>query len=183
MKSYSQAGQDLFVISLFYQGYKGIFVDIGCGVPDKINNTLLLEENGWVGLSLDIADYKEQWKIRKTPFVQVDALMTEFDVLFKMFKLPQIIDYLSLDIEGEGNRYKALERVMKAGYDFKVMTIEHDSYGGYDATERQPQRRLLSKLGYSLQRPDVTFGGKPFEDWWINPKYIRHDDTRIKDVV
>jgi hypothetical protein len=171
--TYSQSGQDQFVLSLFYEGYKGVFVDIGCEYPKLINNTLLLEENGWMGISLDILDFSEEWKIRNTPFICADALMCDFNKLFIQYNLPRIIDYLSLDIEGEGERYLALKRVIECEYEFKVITVEHDVYRGYELSERMPQRKLLTERGYSLLYPDVISDtGVVFEDWWINPKYI-----------
>lgn len=176
MNTYSQIGQDLWVLSLFPEGYKGTFVDIGSGHPTEINNTMLLELKGWKGISIDKYPFNELWykkAIRKQPFIWGDALLYDYKSLFKSYGLYKPIDYLSIDIEGEGNRFKALQRVMESKYVFKVMTIEHDVYCGFDLTERQPQRKLLNDLGYVLCKPDVEFGGNAFEDWWINPKYIR----------
>ena len=170
MITYSQVGQDKFVLSFFKDDYKGFFIDIGCQLPDKINNTLLLEKHGWNGISFDIVDYGKEWETRRTPFICADVLTCDFNE----FKVPKIIDYLSLDIDQFGGaRYKALERVIDFGFEFKVITIEHDVYVGYDESERQPQRKLLKELGYSLRYPDVCNMGVPFEDWWINPKYIK----------
>ena len=38
MESYSQCGQDLFVINLLNKD-NGTFLDLGCYLPKKINNT------------------------------------------------------------------------------------------------------------------------------------------------
>lgn len=173
LHSFSQAGQDLFVLSLFEEGYKGTFLDVGCGDPIEINNTYLLEQQGWKGLSIDIQYMHEKWLImRKTPFICIDALKCYYQTLIQMFELGDTIDYLSLGIEGYGHRFQALERIMDQGLEFKVITIEHDVYAIREEIERTPQRELLTKLGYILYKADVEFGGKPFEDWWINPKYI-----------
>jgi hypothetical protein len=175
MEKYSQAGQDEFVISLFDEKYCGTFLDIGCRLPNEINNTILLEENGWSGISLDIMDFSDEWKIRTTPFIIEDALKCDYENLFKIHKMPKVIDYLSLDIEGDGLRFLALEKIMKSGVEFKVITIEHDVYRGYDMAERMPQRNLLNGLGYFLVCSNVTLSGNPFEDWWVNPKHISED--------
>jgi len=171
---YSQLYQDEFVVSLFDKDYKGTYVDVGCQLPDKINNTLLLEENGWWGISIDIENYTEQWKSRKTKFIQCDALNCKYDVIFDSNNIPKIIDYLNIDIEGEGNRFAALKKVMEAGYEFKIITIEHDAYRGYDLSERQLQRKFLHELGYVLLCADVYIDNPKYamEDWWINPKYF-----------
>ena len=170
---YSQAGQDKFVLSLFDKSHKGTFVDIGCQLPDEINNTLRLEENGWTGVSIDIENYGEEWKTRKSVFVCQDALTCDYSKLFEQYQMPKVIDYLSLDIEGDGTRYQALKRVMESGYEFKVMTIEHDVYRGYYLTETWPQRKLLQEMGYFLLCCDVSHDFFPYEDWWINPKYLK----------
>ena len=135
MLSNSQAGQDKWILSLFKKGYKGTFLDIGCGKPKDINNTLLLEQKGWNGYSIDLLNYSEQWTTRKSKFIQADALTYNYNEL----QLPEIIDYLSLDIEGEGLRFQALKRVCDFGLKFKAITIEHDSYRGYQKTEAEPQ--------------------------------------------
>ena len=83
MKSYSQVGQDLFVLSLFPKGYEGIFLDFGCQEPKKINNTLLLEEHGWLGFSFDIVDYSEQWETRQTLFICTSYLFESGDSISK----------------------------------------------------------------------------------------------------
>jgi hypothetical protein len=167
MKSYSQAGQDKWVLSLFEHGYKGTFLDIGCSKPKEINNTYLLELNGWDGVSIDLLDYSKEWQSRKTKFVQLDALTCDYKPLG-----PDVIDYLSLDIEGEGHRFAALKRVIMSGLIFKCITIEHDIYRGYLHSEAEPQRELLTLSGYKLVKQNVSHKGLPFEDWWINPKYF-----------
>jgi hypothetical protein len=163
MKSNSQAGQDLFVLSQFPQGYKGVFLDIGCSLPVVLNNTLLLEEHGWNGYSFDIIDYSKEWKKRNTRFICADVLKVDF----LRYISKKEIDYLSLDIEGDGCRYAALKRLIDYGFTFKVITIEHDSYRGFTKTEKEPQRKLLKEQGYTLINADVKNNGLIFEDWWI----------------
>lgn len=172
--SYSQGGQDKFILSLFDKNYEGTFVDVGCQLPNEINNTLLLEKNGWTGISIDIEDYSQEWKTRKNVFICCDALLCNYKNLFSQYFMPKVIDYLSLDIEGDGLRYQALKKVIESNHEFKVITIEHDLYRGYDISERQPQRKLLREMGYFLLCSDVYIDNKnfPFEDWWVNPKYF-----------
>jgi FkbM family methyltransferase len=174
---YSQIGQDKFVLSFFNNKYHGTFLDIGCQLPEEINNTMLLEENGWTGLSLDIEDYSEEWKERKNPFIQADALTCDYYELFKKHNMASVIDYLSIDIEGDGSRIACLKKILDTGYEFKVITIEHDAYRGFDETERKPQRELLTKKKYTLLNPDIELDGQAVEDWWINPKYIKNGAT------
>ncbi len=171
---YSQIQQDQFVISVLNQPRTGTFVDIGCHRPFEISNTLLLEEKGWTGIAMDIVDYSHEWSARKTPFILANALDCEFSDIFQSFDLPIIIDYLSVDLDGKGSRFKAIERLTSTDYHFKVITLEHDVYKkGYREAEQQPQRRLLSRLGYVLVAADVDGGnGLPMEDWWVNTKFV-----------
>ena len=182
MAKYSQAKQDKFVLSFFKEGYSGTFVDVGCWMPDEINNTLLLEEHGWYGVSFDITDMSYDWKLRGTPFICANALTCDFKKLFEENLIPKVVDYLSLDVEGDGDRFNALVNVFKSGYEFKIITIEHDAWRGYIETERNPQREFLNKNGYFLLCSNVAGKRVPFnpmEDWWINPKYINKEEYMI----
>ena len=129
MKNYSQIGQDLFVQKLI--GSTGYFVEIGGYLPIEINNTYLLELSGWEGISLDIIDYTEKWKVRKTPLLVEDALTCDFNSIFDLYDAPEVIDYLSVDVEKEGERYKSLLNCWKANKNYKIITIEHDAHIGY----------------------------------------------------
>ena len=180
MESYSQCGQDLFVASLLKGGDKK-FLDLGCYLPKKINNTYLLELNGWDGVSVDIIDYSEEWKNRKTPFLQQDCFNIDFNSFLSEHYSNKTIDYLSLDMEKVGDRYKLLEKVLLTDYEFKIITIEHDSYLGeqYVKNEKEPQREMLKRHGYTLLCSDVAHWQSPeffYEDWWINKKYFNEDE-------
>ena len=159
----SQVGQDVWVLSLFPEGYKGFFLDLGCNLPIEINNTYLLEQHGWTGIAVDIADYSKEWKQRKTIFICKDA----FEINFSSY-LPPVVDYLSLDIDGCGYNYRALKILLDAGFKFKVITIEHNLYLGenYNQAERLPQRELLLNNRYKLVKADVECENAKFEDWW-----------------
>lgn len=180
---YSQAGQDQFVNHFINHG---TWVDIGCAWPDHLNNTLLLEENGWWGVNLDLQFY--DWN-RKTPFIQADALGCNWKDIFHQFSLPPVIDYLNLDIEGDGLRFRALKNIIKTGVEFKIITIEHDAYRGYGESERKPQRELLTQKGYDLVCSNVLSMDNEMEDWWINPKYLtgyehlRCDCSPWKEII
>lgn len=171
----SQSGQDLFVLKLI-KNNKPYFVDIGCWKPIELNNTYLLENNSWNGLSIDITDLSGEWKIRKSKFIAANALEIDYTKLFDENKAPKVIDYLTIDVEGNGDRFLTLKKVLESNREFKIITIEHDSYRGYELTEAKPQRELLLNNGYFLLCSDVTLSGNPFEDWWINPKYFNEDE-------
>lgn len=179
----SQAGQDVFVQLMLPHGKT--FVDVGCNLPIELNNTHALEKAGWTGVSLDINDFSSQWSdVRKTKFVQEDALKCDYRKLFTDNNLESPIDYLNLDIEGNGHRFKALKKIMESGYEFKIITIEHDAYRGQEHSEREPQREFLKSKKYRLLCGNVCFGNVPFEDWYIKPEYFTNDRyKRIGDFV
>ena len=180
MKSYSQCGQDLFVHYL-NEGKSGKFLDLGCSLPMKINNTYLLELNGWDGISLDIQNFNTQWEQRKCKFILADCLNQNYNELLKDYYDDKVIDYLTLDMEGCGDRYKLLQKIIESDYTFKIITIEHDAYLGSDFVNKEqiPQRELLKSKGYQLICSDVSHAKNPelfFEDWWVNPQYFEESD-------
>ena len=96
--------------------------------------------------------------------------------MFDNNSLPNIIDYLNVDIEGNGDRFNALTKVFESNREFKIITIEHDCYRGYDLTEAEPQRKFLLEKGYVLLCSNVSLENNPFEDWWVNPKYFNENE-------
>jgi hypothetical protein len=170
--SFSQAGQDIFVSYLSRTTDQKYFLDVGCWVPDTINNTLKLENEGWYGVSIDITDLSKEWSVRKTKFIASDALTINYEQLFDDNNFPKVVDYLTIDLEGFDTRIKTLRKIFESTREFKILTIEHDSYRGYEQSEKIPQREFLSKLGYVLVGDNIHLSGNPFEDWWVNPKYI-----------
>lgn len=180
-EDYSQAGQDKFVNYLINDTNEHYFVDIGCWHPKTLNNTLLLEENGWRGISIDITDLSNEWKSRNTPFYLGNALTIDYSELLQKYNIPMVVDYLNVDIEGDGGRFSALKKVFESKREFKVITIEHDIYRGYEETETIPQRNFLISQGYVLVCSNVCLSNNPFDDWWINPKYI--DEKKYKHLI
>lgn len=179
LKSFSQCGQDLFVINLL-KITNGTFLDLGCYLPKNINNTYLLELHGWTGISLDINNYSKEWEVRNNKFIQCDCLSQDYNKLLSENYDNNVIDYLTLDMEILGDRYKLLKIILETNYEFKVITIEHDSHLGdsYINNEKIPQRELLIEKGYILVCSDVSHKDFPddyYEDWWVNKKYIGKD--------
>jgi hypothetical protein len=180
---YAQLCQDLFAYIMIEGKRDGYYIDVGCRNPFRTNNTWFLEEKlNWKGISIDINDHHAEWRQRESNFVQMDALNGDFRSLFKKFNVPKVVDYLTHDLEGDGDRYKGLINMPFDEYEFKIITIEHDAYQvnkNYNIdlgkTERKPQRDFLSK-GYELVASNVkSHAGDTQEDWWVHPKYIPRD--------
>lgn len=174
---YSQAKQDRFVYKLLYEFEdktdQGYYLEIGASDPVFINNTYFLEKNcNWKGVSIDISDqYRNDWvSVRNNPLIIQDALLVDYRLATRGF--PKVIDYLSLDVDSVYDQ--VLSKVLDAGLEFKVITIEHDSYR-FGNIYRDKERELLRKAGYYLLFSDIANLGNPYEDWWINPSYFSRE--------
>jgi len=68
-QSYSQYGQDIYILERI--GCNGIYVEVGANHPVRLNNSYLLEKNGWIGLSIDpLNKYSEEWAVKRNqPFM------------------------------------------------------------------------------------------------------------------
>jgi hypothetical protein len=178
MESHSCGSQDVFAWTVLGKPSQGTFVDIGSCFPIQGNNTYMLEKNGFNGLSFDIMDMSHQYSMnRSTRFIQADA--KTYDIRYSMreyFGNQKIIDYLTFDVDDDG--IQCLRNMPLDEYEFKVMTVEHDSYRLGD-TQKTQMREILSK-DYKLICSNVSIDGNIYEDWWINPKYI-HIDVMCPD--
>lgn len=161
---YSQEKQDEFVLHMM-NGKVGEYLEVGASHPIDINNTFLLEQHGWTGLSIDIDDScRNIWlEKRKNPLIIADALTFEYPQ-------KERIDYLQIDVDPSETSFKALLQVLKSKTRFSIITYETDAYA--DNTYVQPSRQLLQSEGYKLIRADVMCGFGPFEDWYIDPLVI-----------
>jgi hypothetical protein len=161
---YSQARQDDFVLHMM-GGKIGEYLEIGASHPININNTFLLEQHGWSGVSIDIDDCCSNiWaEKRKNPLIIADALT---------FNYPQKkrIDYLQIDVEPSETNFKALLQVLKSNTRFSIITYETDAY--IDDSFVQPSRQILQSQGYKLIYPDVMCEFGAFEDWYIDTSVI-----------
>lgn len=176
---YSQAGQDIYVYKLIGDG--GTYFEIGSGEPIKCNNTYLLENNGWKGVSIE---QEEKWvndflKIRKNKCIQGDSRKMDIKKILDENFDNKVIDYLSLDVDEA--THDTFLNIPFDDYTFKVITVEHDKYSNGDELQKFLRKNLYS-LGYELICSDVCFrwnnGGGPFEDWWVHPKHV--DVSKLK---
>ena len=56
-KTYSQNGEDIFIIKFFKNKTNGIYVDLGAFHPTRHSNTQKLYSLGWVGTNIDLNPY------------------------------------------------------------------------------------------------------------------------------
>jgi len=178
-KSWSQAGQDLFVIEACEYKKNGTFVEIGAMHSSYMSNTYLLEtEFDWSGVSFEIDPLRadEFNKNRKTQCIIGDATVADYALILKENNLPKNIDYLQVDIEPASQSLQALEAIISIGYRFRTITFEHDLYADPNNREiKDRQKQILLRLGYVLHKENVCWDEEqvgPFEDWWISGSSI-----------
>lgn len=176
-KSYAQVCQDRFALELI--GTDGFFLDLGAGWDGGVlnSNTLLLEEFGWDGISVDgnpeHANRRRSKCIRSKVICEYIPETTIKEILDSNFA-PKVIDYVSVDIEPFS--MVALNNFPFDDYEFKVMTFEHDLYAA-GPKQKQEAYDLLTSHGYvrlcnNVNVPESMGMGLFFEDWWVNPKYF-----------
>lgn len=176
-RSWSQAGQDVFVHNLLVKGMgiqKGTFIDVGCSQPYIDNNSYHLEELGWRGLLMDIYDVASDpnHKIgekRSSPFVCADATKVDWYEIVNRYNIKIPVDYVSFDIDT--GTVKGVQNFPWKFVKPKVVTIEHDFYqNGWEP--KIVVEKTLFEAGYTLVCEDVKHEGKPFEDWFVDAEQV-----------
>jgi len=174
-RNFSQAYQDLFVLTMLQGKRSGKYLEVGANHPVEFNNSFLLEDKFlWKGISVEIdKEMVELFNtVRHNKCEYADG--TVFDFLKKLdgrrWK-EKTIDYLSLDCEPAMTTYKILTRIPFDEYKVSVITYETDVYkDGPQA--RELSREFLINKGFQLVASDVCNGGNPYEDWYVNPEVI-----------
>ena len=175
--NYSQAFQDLFVLTMLNGKQDGVYVEIGGSDPININNTYILEKTfGWKGLSFEIdeeiVDYYNSTRINKC--ICLDATTADYSKIFEENNLPKHIDYLQVDIEPAWQTLKSLKQVDLDTYRFSVITFETDAYQGNSAVIKE-SRSIFADYGYQLVASNVRNLSNPFEDWYVDPQVVSED--------
>jgi len=185
--NYSQAWQDIFVLSVLDGMKNGTYLEIGAQKADAYSNSYLLHKGfNWNGISIEIDPmYMGQWRALRPDSVLVvtDALKIDYSVALPLwFGEHARIDYLQLDIDPSYNTLLALKRLPLDTFRFSVITMETDAYLG-DLRAQHESRKILSHFGYELVASDVVVPFPvpvPFEDWWVDPQAV--DAKKIKNL-
>lgn len=152
MQSYSQIGQDMFVLEVMKNKTNGTFLDVGCSDYERLSNTYLLEkEFNWRGVAIDLCKNDQEGWLNNRPnsvFVLGDALKIDYEKLLTENNLGMEIDYLSIDLEPPATTLNALYKIFESDISFKVITFEHDSHK--DPNVQGEARNFLSYKGYRL---------------------------------
>lgn len=178
---HGQALQDKFVLNVLKNKRNGTFVEIGSHEPVHINNTYILEaEYGWKGIMIDYFDhFLPGYKKYRPESVHVisDATTLDYVRLFDETEMPENIDYLSLDLDGDAT-IKALRKLDKevlGRHKFAIVTFEHDAYvGGDKFTDREESREIFKRHGYVRVFDDIHHKSPNtvYEDWYVHPDLV-----------
>ena len=176
-----QALQDKFVLNILKNKKNGTFLDMGAHEPIYINNTYILEkEFGWKGILFEyMQHFRPSYEEHRSNSVHVisDATTLDYTRLMDETEMPENIDYLSLDLDGDAT-IKALRKLDEKVMDrhkFAVVTYEHDVYaGGNHIAAREESRNIFKRRGYVCvfedihhESPDIVF-----EDWYVHPDLV-----------
>lgn len=177
-KNYSQAHQDLFVLSCLDGKEDGFFLELGSNDPIMYSNSFLLEDRfNWNGISIDIADDFVKLSKEKRKCKSICEDCTKINYIDLLGDIGHV-DYLSLDLDPASITLDCLKIIPFDKVEFSVITYEHDYYRFKDNC-RQESRDLLEKYGYYLLCSNVKTSGLVFEDWYINKKYVDFERVKI----
>lgn len=172
--NYSQAFQDLFVLSILDGKKNGTYVEIGGDHPVVINNSYLLETQfGWKGVSFELIQSAVDFynTLRSNQCLCEDATTADYKKIFEEKNFPKQIDYLQVDIEPAQQTLNALLQLPHDDYRFSVITYETDVYRDGPDCQEEAMNFLLSR-GYELVVRNVANEGNPYEDWYVDPQVV-----------
>lgn len=181
-RNFSEAFQDLFVLTLLNGKTDGTYLEIGAGHPIYGNNTYLLEKSfGWTGISVDynkdlVDDFNQT---RNNKCIEADATQLNFnDVTSDIAKVGldghKVIDYLQIDCDPPEITYQVLLNIDFNKTKFRVITFEHDYYADSSKLIQGMASQVLTAHGYELIASDISPDGvRNYEDWWVNKELMQ----------
>lgn len=186
MESYSQACQDIFVLSMTNKKKNGFFVEIGGSQPIDLSNTYTLEKNYlWRGFIVEWYSMFSQLydKYRPNSIYEInDARVVNYKNILETYNFPKNIDYLQIDLDVDNRSTLDVLNIFNDTifdtYKFATVTFEHDIYTGNFFDTRELSRKIFKERGYLLVFPDVKVRNPdfvPFEDWYIHPDLVDMD--------
>jgi hypothetical protein len=182
-QNYSEAYQDMFVLTVLNGKKNGTYVEIGSGHPTYGNNSYLLEKDfGWTGMSVDISEefIAKHNAERKHTAILKDATTINYGTYFKSLGFGTEIDYLQIDVDPAEISLKVLYTIPFETYKFSVITFEHDHYADPKSNVREKARQFLESFGYVLAVSNISPDeNRPYEDWFVH----RDEYEKVKHLV
>ena len=174
--NFSEAYQDMFVLSMLNGKKNGTYLEIGAGNAFYGNNTALLEQKfDWKGVALDIDEnfVTAHNSERKNPCIMKDASKINYPAFLAGLDFPTEIDYLQLDCDPPSVTYQILLTIPFDTYKFAVITYEHDYYCDETKSFQEKSRKYLESYGYVRVVNNISpDDSRPYEDWWVHPDLV-----------
>jgi len=168
--SYSQAYQDMFVLSMLDGKLNGTYLELGACFPRCCSNTYILEKQfAWTGVSFEIDEERTNYFNEQRDNVCIAADATTYD--YSSLNLPEQVDYAQFDCDPADVTLKCLKQVLLSNHRFSVITFETDVYANGTSVQRE-QQEILNSLGYQLVAMNIKCEGAIFEDWWVDPTVV-----------
>lgn len=175
-RNYSEAYQDMFVLTMLEGKRNGTYLEIGAGNSYYGNNTALLEQDfDWKGVGIDLSEefVNAHNNERKNPCLLRDALTINYTSLLSGMDFPNEIDYLQLDCDPPEVTYRILLNIPFEKYKFAVITYEHDYYCDQTKSFQEKSRKYLESYGYVRVVNNISPDEyRPYEDWWVHPDLV-----------
>jgi hypothetical protein len=173
-ESFSEAGQESYVINVLKSKKSGHYVEIGAFHSTKASNTFILESKySWSGVALEIeSDRTNEYNLNRVNIcVNYDARKFNYKKFYLENGFPSKIDYLQVDIEPAINSLLALIKATSIGYRYSIITFEHDGFINVQNKFVKNFVKIYLKLrGYILNVENVSNPGAPnnfYEDWYL----------------
>lgn len=182
-QNYSEAYQDMFVLTLLNGKRNGSYIEVGSGHPTYGNNTYLLEKDfGWNGVSLDISEefVAAHNSDRKHTCLLKDATTINYNQFLNGLGFGSDIDYLQIDCDPPEVSFKVLLSIPFDTRRFGVITFEHDHYADPTGGYREKARKYLESYGYVLFASNISpDDDRPYEDWFVHPDIININEFGV----
>ena len=147
--------------------------------PSVFNS--LIKNRKSVNVNKAVTDYKGTCNFNANEYkITNEGISIDCDTLLNILdenNTPNVIDYLSIDIEGY--EYIALKEFDFIKYEIGLITVEHNLYCDGD-TRKNQIFELLTKNGFSrvvdnapCLDPNPEWYNKPYEDWYVNNKLLK----------
>jgi FkbM family methyltransferase len=117
-------------------------------------NSAIYKKNGTVGFDFKKNFVESKIDLNKTAKVQTITIKN----LFQKYKVPKIIDYISIDTEG--SEYDILKQIDFKQYDIKILTIENN----------QNYRKILNLMHLYKYKKVPSKYSSHFKSWFVKNK-------------
>lgn len=147
--SFSQHGEDRFLIEWFGREYEGFYVDIGASHPFRISNTYGLYRLGWKGVVVDpIPLFRSLYRLWRRRDVFVNAGVGETGGTFAYFELtPSVLS--TFDAAYKDRLIAEGKAVLQRTYDVDIIPIN-------TLLERHVGARTIDFMSLDVEGLDVS---------------------------